>query len=110
VASITYASPRGGEVPALLVVPRGRGPFPGVIPQQGTIRGDLSLTPKDRDEQIQLIVDLRRAVDLLIARPDVNTAQLAYVGISYGAAMGGCWPGSRIASPPMCWPSATAGW
>jgi uncharacterized protein len=124
VHSITYASPKGGEVPALLVVPKGKGPFPGVIvqhglpstkedflpvgidlartgavailidapfnrPQQGTVRGDLSGTPKDRDEQIQLIVDLRRAVDLMIARPDVNEAQLAYVGISYGAAMGG---------------------
>jgi uncharacterized protein len=124
VHSITYASPKGGEVPALLVVPKGRGPFPGVIvqhglpstkedflpvgidlartgavailidapfnrPQQGTIRGDISGTPKDRDEQIQLIVDLRRAVDLLIARPDVDADRLAYVGISYGAAMGG---------------------
>jgi uncharacterized protein len=124
VQSITYASPKGGEVPALLVVPKGRGPFPGVIvqhglpstkqdvlpvgidlartgavailidapfnrPQQGTIRGDLSGTPKDRDEQIQLIIDLRRAVDLLIARPDVDADRLAYVGISYGAAMGG---------------------
>ena len=124
VESITYASPKGGEVPALLVVPKRRGPFPGVIvqhglpstkedflpvgidlartgavailidapfnrPQQGTIRSDISGTPKDRDEQIQLIVDLRRAVDLLIARPDVDADRLAYVGISYGAAMGG---------------------
>jgi uncharacterized protein len=124
VHSITYASPKGGEVPALLVVPKGRGPFPGVIvqhglpstkedllpvgidlartgavailidapfnrPQQGTIRRDISGTPKDRDEQIQLIIDLRRAVDLLIARPDVDADRLAYVGISYGAAMGG---------------------
>jgi dienelactone hydrolase len=124
VQSITYASPKGGEVPALLVIPKGRGPFPGVIvqhglpstkqdvlpvgidlartgavailidapfnrPQQGTIRGDLSGTPKDRDEQIQLIIDLRRAVDLLIARPDVDADRLAYAGISYGAAMGG---------------------
>ena len=125
VASITYASPKGGEVPALLVVPKGRGPFPGVIvqhgmpdtkegmlptgidlartgavailidapfnrPQQGRVRSDpLTVTPKDRDEQIQLIVDLRRAVDLLVARPDVDRDRLAYVGVSYGAAMGG---------------------
>jgi hypothetical protein len=27
VASITYASPRGGEVPALVVIPKGTGPF-----------------------------------------------------------------------------------
>jgi hypothetical protein len=133
VESITYASPKGGEVPALLVVPKRRGPFPGVIvqhglpstkedflpvgidlarsgavailidapfnrPQQGRIRGDLSGTPKDRDEQIQLVIDLRRAVDLLLARPDVDRRRLAYVGISYGAAMGGllAWVEDRI--------------
>jgi dienelactone hydrolase len=125
VASITYASPKGGEVPALLVLPSGRGPHPGVIvqhgmpdtkegmlptgidlartgavailidapfnrPQQGRRRSDpLTFTPKDRDEQIQLIVDLRRAIDLLVARPDVDRDRLAYVGVSYGAAMGG---------------------
>jgi uncharacterized protein len=125
VESIAYASPKGGEVPALVVVPKGRGPFPGVIvqhglpdtkegmlpagidlartgalavlidapfnrPQQGRIRSDpLTFTPKDRDEQIQLIVDLRRAIDVLVARPDVNHRQLAYFGVSYGAAMGG---------------------
>jgi hypothetical protein len=33
--SITYASPKGGEVPALVVVPKGKGPFPGVIVQHG---------------------------------------------------------------------------
>jgi dienelactone hydrolase len=125
VESITYASPKGGEVPALVVAPKGKGPFPGVIvqhglpdtkegmlpagidlartgavailidapfnrPQHGRIRSDpLTFTPKDRDEQIQLIVDLRRAIDVLGARPDVNTRQLAYFGVSYGAAMGG---------------------
>jgi hypothetical protein len=45
VESITYTSPKGGEVPALVVVPNGRGPFPGVIVQHGRVRGDLSLTP-----------------------------------------------------------------
>jgi uncharacterized protein len=125
VESITYASPKGGEVPALVVVPKGKGPFPALIvqhglpdskegmlpagidlartgavavlidapfnrPQQGRVRsGPLTFTPKDRDEQIQLIVDLRRAIDVLEARPDVNTKRLAYFGVSYGAAMGG---------------------
>jgi uncharacterized protein len=125
VVSITYASPKGGEVPALVVLPSGREPHPGVIvqhgmpdtkegmlptgidlartgavailidapfnrPQQGRVRSDpLTFTPKDRDEQIQLIVDLRRAIDVLAARPDVDRDRLAYVGVSYGAAMGG---------------------
>jgi dienelactone hydrolase len=122
VASIAYASPKGGEVPALLAVPSGTGPFPGVVVQHGlpstkeamlaagidlartgavavlvdapstpasTRSFPLTFTPKDRDEQIQLIVDLRRAVDLLVARPDVDEGRLAYYGVSYGAAMGG---------------------
>jgi hypothetical protein len=135
VASITYASPKGGEVPALVVLPSGRGRFAGVIvqhgmpdtkegmlsagidlartgavvilidapfnrPQQGRVRSEpLTFTPKDRDEQIQLIVDLRRAVDLLVARPDVDTARLAYYGVSYGAAMG--WAAGRGGASPQ---------
>jgi hypothetical protein len=35
VHSITYASPKGSEVPALVVVPKGKGPFPAVIVQHG---------------------------------------------------------------------------
>jgi uncharacterized protein len=112
VEAVAYASPKGGEVPALVVIPKGRGPFPGVIvqhglpaakedflpagvdlgrtgavailidapfnrPHQGRVRGDLSLTPKDREEQVQLIIDLRRAVDLLAARPEVDRRRLA---------------------------------
>jgi dienelactone hydrolase len=54
---------------------------------QGT--GLVTFTEQDRDDQIQLIVDLRRGVDLLTARPEVDPARLAYIGHSYGAAMGG---------------------
>ena len=35
VSYLTYASPKGGRVPALLVTPAGRGPFAGVIVQHG---------------------------------------------------------------------------
>jgi poly(3-hydroxybutyrate) depolymerase len=49
----------------------------------------ISFTPQDRDEQIQLMVDLRRAVDLLSQHEKVDTSRLGYVGYSYGAAMGG---------------------
>lgn len=52
-------------------------------------RRPLTLTEQDRLDQIQLIVDLRRAVDLLVARDDVDPARLAYVGVSYGGALGG---------------------
>jgi dienelactone hydrolase len=48
----------------------------------------LRMTEADSAEQVQLIVDLQRAVDLLLARGDVDPARLAYVGNSYGGAMG----------------------
>jgi dienelactone hydrolase len=38
---------------------------------------------------VQLIVDWRRGVDLLLSRKDVDPHRLAYVGHSYGGAMGG---------------------
>jgi cephalosporin-C deacetylase-like acetyl esterase len=47
------------------------------------------VTVRDRSSRQPETIDLRRAVDLLIARPDVDQRRLAYVGINYGAAMGG---------------------
>jgi len=49
----------------------------------------LSFTEKDRANQIQLIVDLRRGLDLLLTFPEVDPKRLGYVGGSYGGAMGG---------------------
>lgn len=48
----------------------------------------VSFLPQDSAEHVQLIVDLQRAVDLLLARPDVDPARIAYVGGSYGGAVG----------------------
>jgi dienelactone hydrolase len=118
VIEITYASPKGGRVPATLIVPKGPGPFAGIVmqyglelefcmryasygavvisvdppsfrPQDTGPRGILTFTEQDRAEQIQLIIDLRRAIDLLMARPDVDPERIAYLGVSYGGAMGG---------------------
>jgi len=126
---ITYASPKGGRVTATLVIPDGRGPFPGLVIMHGggakSTRQDMSdlargyavlgaavitvdapfarpggpvrpplcaplfLDARDRTEQVQLIIDLRRAFDLLAARPDVDPNRLAYVGYSYGGGLGG---------------------
>jgi hypothetical protein len=130
VSRISYASPRGGRVPALIVAPSGDGPFAGPIVQHG-LPGDkfqvLSIaedfartgavvvaidapwsrrkelpdfTERDRADQIQLMVDLRRAVDLLQSRDDVDDNRIAYIGVSYGAAMGGLLAGigDRIAA------------
>jgi predicted esterase len=49
----------------------------------------ISFTPLDRDEQIQLMVDLRRGLDLLIQHEKVDPSRIGYIGYSYGAAMGG---------------------
>jgi len=118
VIEITYASPKGGRVPARLILPQGTGPFAGIVmqysmelefgmryaeygavvvyvdppsfrPQDTGPRGILTFTEQDREEQIQLIIDLRRAIDLLMARPDVDLERIAYLGVSYGGAMGG---------------------
>ncbi len=48
---------------------------------------------EDRAEQIQLIRDLQRAVDVLRARPNVDDERIAYLGISYGGAMGALFVG-----------------
>lgn len=53
------------------------------------VSSPLALTEQDRREQIQIIIDLRRAVDLLLTRPEVDPQRLAYVGTSFGGAMGG---------------------
>jgi dienelactone hydrolase len=53
----------------------------------------LRLTEADSVEQVQLMADLQRAVDLLVARPDVDASRLGYVGISYGGAMGALFVG-----------------
>lgn len=42
----------------------------------------------DREIEIQAVLDLRRGIDLLLARPDVDPKRLAYVGHSYGAQWG----------------------
>jgi dienelactone hydrolase len=48
---------------------------------------------EDRAEQIQLIKDLQRAVDVLRAQVNVDDERLAYLGISYGGAMGALFVG-----------------
>ena len=124
VQDISYASPKGGQVSAYLVVPAGRGPFAGVLfmhPDSGTRTAflaeavllaemgavsllidapfrrpepsrrpfDITKPENNRDVLIQTVIDLRRGVDLLASRPDVDAKRIAYVGHSYGGALGG---------------------
>src|SRR5215469_12797656 len=115
---LTYTSPKGGPVNAYLVVPKGKGPFATIlfghwgngtraefIPEAKLYAkaGAVSLMPDypwyrsvdhydkpevDRDTEIQAVIDLRRGIDLLLARSDVDPARLAYIGHSYGAQWG----------------------
>jgi dienelactone hydrolase len=120
---VSFASPKGGRVPAYLVVPDGPGPFAGLLlmPGSGGIRGgpllryaqDLAKTgvvsllmdgpearfphdgplfrwtEEDRAIIVQYVVDLRRGIDLLTARPEVDPKRLGYIGIGFSGAMGG---------------------
>ncbi|MES2521272.1 MAG: prolyl oligopeptidase family serine peptidase [Gemmatimonadota bacterium] len=53
----------------------------------------LRFTADDRTEQVQLIKDLQRAVDVLRSRVNVDRDRIAYIGISYGGAMGALFVG-----------------
>ena len=117
---LTYASPKGGTVPAYLVVPKGEGKFAAIIwghwmmPHSPTANrqefleeaialaptGVVSLlidTPQVREGfkqspypsiLAQQVVDLRRGVDLLLSRPDVDPKRIAYVGHSFDSGAG----------------------
>src|SRR5216117_1564230 len=115
---ISYASPKGGRVPAYLVVPNGRGPFPAVIwghwywenspmrnrkefldeaialaqvgvvsllpdgpiARPGHVTHNESLNEQQITDMLQAVVDMRRGLDLLLAREDVDPKRIAFVG------------------------------
>ena len=126
VYDLTYASPKGGVVPAYLVVPKGRGPFAaivwghwywenssmrnrrefldeaislapagvislltdGPIARPGYVNNKQPLNEQQVVNMVQAVVDMRRGVDLLAARRDVDRKRIAYVGHSYNAEVG----------------------
>ncbi len=160
VNEVTYASPKGGRVPATMVVPPGTGPFAGIAfmhwgewesPLEGNRseflpeaialarRGALSIlidapflrkeghaAPPDdarteaertRDSYVGLVVDLRRAVDVLVDREDIDPSRLGYVGhggigATWGGTLAGVEPRLRalvlIAGVPA-WPGLVQG-
>jgi dienelactone hydrolase len=115
---ITYDSPKGGVVPAYLVVPNGRGPFAaiiwghwywenssmrnrkefldeaiamapagvislltdGPIARSGYVTSKEPLNDQQVKNLVQAVVDMRRGLDLLLARRDVDPKRIAYVG------------------------------
>src|SRR6266852_494594 len=126
VYDITYASPKGGVVPAYLVVPRGRGPFAAVVwghwywgnssmrnrrqfldeaivlaqagvvslltdgpvARPGHIESNDPLDERVATDFLQQVIDMRRGVDVLLARRDVDPKRIAFVGHSYKAGIG----------------------
>jgi len=126
VYDITYDSPKGGGVPAYLVVPKGRGPFAAVIwghwcwqnssmrnrkefldeavalaqtglvslltdhpiSRPGYVQIKDPLDERNATEFLQQVIDMRRGVDLLTARRDVDSKRIGYVGHSCNAAVG----------------------
>ena len=126
VHDLTYVSPKGGVVPAYLVVPSGKGKFAAIVwghwmmPNSPTANRKefldeaIALAPsgvvsilidspyvrpgfkedpdpfssQGPDVIAQQVVDLRRALDLLISRDDVDPQRIAYVGHSFGANCG----------------------
>jgi uncharacterized protein len=53
----------------------------------------MTLLPQDSAEQVQVIKDLQRAVDVLRSHPDVDDDRIAYVGFSWGGATGALFVG-----------------
>jgi len=117
VCEVSYASPRGGRVSALLLIPECKPPLAAILfmHPSGTnryaflkeasvfsqggcaallidapyarqpVRPVFSFTEKDRDDLIQAAVDLRRGVDLLLSRQDIDPHRIGCIGFSYGA-------------------------
>jgi hypothetical protein len=45
--------------------------------------------PSDKEGIVQEVKEMRRGIDLLVSRPEVDPSRLGYVGFSWGASLGG---------------------
>jgi len=62
-------------------------PWTRPAPWRRTLKGSVD-PANDFNLYVQAVVDLRRGIDLLAARPDVDPARIGYVGHSFGAQWG----------------------
>lgn len=76
---------RAGAVSISIDAPWAR-PEPWKTEDEG---GHITHPEVDRDIYVQTVVDLRRAVDILLSRNDVDPKRIGFVGHSYGATWGG---------------------
>ena len=124
IEDITFASPKGGQIKAQLILPRQRMNRGGVLfvhwlgdPKTTNLtefhrdaltvaqRGNVALlidamwaapgwyekgrTPEtDYANSIKQVIDLRRALDVLLAQPGIDSHHIAYVGHDFGAMYG----------------------
>ncbi len=61
----------------------------GPVARPGYVPDRTPMNEKQFTDLVQQVVDMRRGLDLLLARPEVDPRRLAYVGHSYNAAVGG---------------------
>lgn len=113
VHALSYTVPGNQRVEAYLAKPLGPGPFPGILMLhgQGADRDQLLNLAKrlaekgmasllitahfgptgrweDREKFIEVIIKLRRAIDLLVTRPEVDPDRVGYLGFDDGADAG----------------------
>jgi dienelactone hydrolase len=122
VRDITFSPGPGRQVKAYLIVPKGNGPFAGILwvhwlgeeksdrtqfleeAIELAPKGAVSLlvdamwsTPKwfgsripekDYENSIRQVIDLRRALDLLLSQANVDKTRIGFVGHDYGAMYG----------------------
>jgi dienelactone hydrolase len=48
----------------------------------------VEFTPADRDGIVQEVVEMRRAVDFLVSKDEIDPSRLGYVGFSWGGSLG----------------------
>ena len=103
IRAVSFAGAGGSRVDAYLAVPRAPGRHPGVLFLHGSggskldlvveagllaQRGAVTMTisqPNDAETFRPLVVNARRALDVLDARSDVDPARIGVVGFSLGA-------------------------
>jgi dienelactone hydrolase len=52
------------------------------------IKDVVNFTPSDKNGIVQEVTEMRRGIDLLVSRDDVDPSRLGYVGFSWGASLG----------------------
>jgi dienelactone hydrolase len=122
VRDITFSPGPGRETKAYLVVPKGNGPFAGILwvhwlgeeksnrtqfldeAVELAPKGTVSLLvdamwsapewfgkripEKDYENSIRQVIELRRALDLLVSQSNVDKTRIGFVGHDYGAMYG----------------------